>query len=156
MNNAVYYLSELCETMERRYEYLESENLKDGKDKLKPIFVVIDELADLMLSSRYEVEESIVKLAQKSRAVNIHLILATQRPQATIITGLIKANMPCKIGLKMASFRDSVILLDHKGCENLLGYGDCIIKLPYQIDEIRTQIAYVSDEKIKEIIKLRG
>ena len=156
VDNAVYYLNQLCDTMERRYEYLESENLKDGKDKLKPIFVVIDELADLMLSSRYEVEESIVRLAQKSRAVNIHLILATQSPRATVITGLIKANIGCKIALKMASYRESVILLDHKGSENLLGYGDSLIKLPYQVNEIRTQIAYVSDEKIKELIKIRS
>lgn len=156
VNNAVFYLNQLCETMEMRYEYLEKENLKDGKDKLKPIFVIVDELADLMLTSRYEVEESIVRLAQKSRAVNIHLILATQSPRAVVITGLIKANIDCKIALKMASYRESVILLDHKGSENLLGFGDCLIKLPNQVEEIRTQIAFVSDNKIKELIKLRG
>lgn len=155
-NDAIYCLNRLCQIMDERYDVLELKGILDGTENMKPIFIIIDELADLMLTSRYEVEESIVRLAQKSRAVNIHLILATQRPQATIITGLIKANMPCKIGLKMASYRDSIILLDHKGCESLLGFGDCLIKLPYQVEEVRTQVAYIDNEDIKQVVKIRG
>ena len=155
-NEAIYFLSQLCATMDYRYAELERLGRKNGDNYFKPIFVIIDELADLMLSARYECEESIVRLAQKSRAVGIHLILATQRPTANVITGLIKANMPCRIGLKMASYRDSIILLDHKGCESLLGFGDSILKLPYQTEEIRLQVAYVGEENIQSIIERGG
>jgi len=155
-DEAVYFLSTLCGIMETRYAELERVGKKNGDNYFKPIFVVIDELADLMLTSRYEVEESIVRLSQKARAVGIHLIVATQSPRATIITGLIKANMPCKIGLKMASYRESVIMLDHKGCENLIGFGDALIKLPNKVDETRFQVAYISDERINEIISRGG
>lgn len=153
-NDAVAYLNELCSFMEQRYETMRQYGVKDSKRLLKPIIVVIDELADLMLTSRYEVEESIVRLAQKGRACGIHLILATQRPTANVVSGLIKANMPCKIALKVSSVRDSVVILDHKGAEKLLGFGDAIIKVPYSIDEKRFQCAYISNEKIQELINV--
>ena len=155
-NEAVAVLSELVDEMEMRYNIMEEKGVKNGKGLFKTKIVVIDELADLMLSSRYEVEESIVRLAQKSRACNIHLIVATQRPTINIVSGLIKANLPCKICLKVASVRDSVVVLDKGGAEKLLGFGDCLIKLPYQVEETRCQVAYISDERIDDVIKTRG
>jgi S-DNA-T family DNA segregation ATPase FtsK/SpoIIIE len=134
---------------------MKAKGVSDSKGLLKPIYVFIDELADLMLLSRYEVEESITRLAQKGRACGIHLIVATQRPTANVLTGLIKANMPCKIALKVSSVRDSVVALDHKGAEQLLGFGDAIIKVPYSTEETRFQCAYVSKQKIQELIEMR-
>ena len=155
-NDAVYFLSNLCEIMDSRYAELQRVGKRDATNYFKPIFVVIDELADLMLTSRYEVEESIVRLAGKSRAVGIHLIVATQSPRATIITGLIKANLSCKIALKMVSYRESVIMLDHKGAEDLIGFGDALVKMPNKVGETRIQVAYISDERINELIARGG
>jgi len=154
-NEAVAYLYDLCQEMDARYSYMKAKGVSDSKGLLKPIYVFIDELADLMLLSRYEVEESITRLAQKGRACGIHLIVATQRPTANVLTGLIKANMPCKIALKVSSVRDSVVALDHKGAEQLLGFGDAIIKVPYSTEETRFQCAYVSKQKIQELIEMR-
>lgn len=103
------------------------------------LFVIIDELADLMLTSKYEVEASIVRIAQKGRACGIHLIVATQRPSCDVVSGLIKANMPYRIILKTASVRDSVVCIDHKGCEKLQ-VGEAIVKLG--INEKLTKIAW--------------
>ena len=117
---------------------------------------LISELADLMLASRYEIEESIVRLAQKGRACCIHLVLSTQNPLANVITSNIKNNLPNRIALKTASIRQSITIIDKKGCEELLGYGDSIIKLQDSPNEIRTQIAYVDDEQITDYVKYRG
>ena len=130
--------------MDRRYK----ENITTATDT----FIVIDELADLMLTSKFEVEEYIVRLAQKGRACGIHLIVATQRPTIDVCSGLIKANMPYRIGLKTASVRDSVVILDHKGLETLKGRGDCIVKLGLQ--EYRTQIALPEDELIARVVEV--
>ena len=118
------------------------------------IFIVIDELADLMLTSRFEVEQSIVRIAQKGRACGLHLIVATQSPRATVISGLIKANMPYRLILKTTSVRESVVALDHKGSEELQGCGDCIVKLG--LDEKRTQIAYCDNELESRLIQSYG
>ena len=141
---AIKQLGLLCEEMDSRYKNID--NYK-GFDT----YIVIDELADLMLRSRYEVEESIVRLAQKGRACGMHLIVATQRPTADVMSGLIKANMPYRIALKTASVRDSVVILDHKGCEALQGCGDCIIK--NGLTEIHCQVA-LADDELKHKIKL--
>lgn len=110
-----------CETiMDNRYKY--------PNQRYTELFIVIDELADLMLTSKYEVEESLVRIAQKGRACGMHLIVATQRPSVDVCTGLIKANMPTRIALKTASVRDSIVILDRKGAEQLLGNGDAILK----------------------------
>lgn len=151
-NDAIAYLNELCSTMDTRYRQLMSLGRTDYKGLMKPIFVVVDELADLMLTSGYDVEDSIVRLAQKGRACGIHLILATQRPTVNVISGLIKANMPCRIVFKVSSSRDSVVALDHKGAELLKGCGDALIKFPNLVNEIRFQTAYTDTNTVQTVI----
>ena len=142
-------LAIMCDIMDNRYSIMESKNIKrwDGLE----FYIVIDELADLMLTSDYKIEQYLVRLAQKSRAAGIHLIVATQRPTVNVITGLIKANIPCRIALKVASVKDSMVILDHKGAESLCGKGDGLIKYPDKVQEIRFQTCLTSDENIKEI-----
>jgi S-DNA-T family DNA segregation ATPase FtsK/SpoIIIE len=114
----------------------------------------VDELADLMMTSGKEVESHIVRVAQKARAVGIHLVLATQRPQATVVTGLIKANMPSKIAFRVASKMDSRIVLDMNGAEVLLGQGDMLFMPPGASKPIRGQGTYIDDKEIRESVKL--
>jgi S-DNA-T family DNA segregation ATPase FtsK/SpoIIIE len=120
--------------------------------KLPYLVFVIDELADLMMTNR-EVEDSIIRIAQKARAVGIHLILATQRPQANVVTGLIKANMPCRVGFKVASGTDSRIVLDQKGAELLLGQGDMMVVTPASSDLRRCQGTLVTDGEIRGVTR---
>ena len=122
--------------------------------KLPYIVIIIDELADLMMTSGKEVEAFIVRIAQKARAVGIHLILATQRPQATVVTGLIKANMPSKIAFRVASKMDSRIVLDQNGAELLLGQGDMLFLPPGASKPIRGQGTFIDDKEIRESVKL--
>ncbi len=120
--------------------------------KLPYMVFVIDELADLMLTNK-EVETHIVRIAQKARAVGIHLVLATQRPQANVVTGLIKANMPCRIGFKVASGMDSRIVLDQKGAELLLGQGDMMVVTPSGSGELRRcQGTLVTDTETRKVV----
>jgi DNA segregation ATPase FtsK/SpoIIIE, S-DNA-T family len=121
--------------------------------KLPYILIVIDELADLMMTASKEIEAYIVRLAQKSRAVGIHIVLATQRPQATVVTGLIKSNMPCRIGFRVAGRMDSRIILDQNGAETLLGEGDMLFLKPGTSDLIRAQGTFLDDAEIRGIIK---
>jgi S-DNA-T family DNA segregation ATPase FtsK/SpoIIIE len=120
--------------------------------KLPYLVFVVDELADLMMTNR-EVETSIVRIAQKARAVGIHLILATQRPQANVVTGLIKANMPCRVAFKVASGMDSRIVLDQKGAELLLGQGDLMVVTPSSSDLRRCQGTLVADNEIRAVTR---
>src|SRR5262249_21516709 len=122
--------------------------------KMPYIVIVIDELADLMMTSGKEVESFIVRLAQKARAVGIHLIVATQRPQATVVTGLIKANMPSKIAFRVASKMDSRIVLDQNGAETLLGQGDMLFLPPGASKPIRSQGTFIDDKEIRESVKM--
>jgi S-DNA-T family DNA segregation ATPase FtsK/SpoIIIE len=121
--------------------------------KIPSIVIIIDELADLMMTAGKEVEAYIVRLAQKSRAVGIHLVLATQRPQATVVTGLIKANMPARISFRVAARMDSRIILDQNGAEALLGQGDMLFLLPGTSDLMRAQGSFVDDAEVKAIVR---
>lgn len=121
--------------------------------KLPYIIIIVDELADLMMTSGKEVESHIVRLAQKARAVGIHLVLATQRPQATVVTGLIKANMPSKIAFRVSSKMDSRIVLDQNGAEVLLGQGDMLYMPPGASKPVRSQGTYIDDREIRDSVK---
>lgn len=120
--------------------------------KMPSIVIIVDELADLMMTAAKEVEAYIVRIAQKSRAVGIHIILATQRPQATVVTGLIKSNLPARISFQVASRMDSRIILDKQGAETLLGKGDMLYLKPGTSELVRAQGAYLADEEINRIV----
>jgi len=116
------------------------------------IVVIIDELADLMLVAQDKVETAITRLAQLSRAVGIHLILATQRPSVDVITGVIKANFPARVAFKVASVVDSRTILDNKGAEKLLGRGDMLFVQPGSDNMIRGQAPLIVDEEINKVV----
>ena len=120
--------------------------------KLPYMVFVIDELADLMMTNK-EVEGFIVRIAQKARAVGIHLILATQRPSANVVTGLIKSNMPCRICMKVSSGMDSRIVLDQKGGELLLGHGDMLFLSPRSSELTRAQGCLIEDGEVRKTVK---
>jgi len=121
--------------------------------RLPYIVIIIDELADLMMTASKEIEAFIVRLAQKSRAVGIHLVLATQRPQATVVTGLIKSNMPTRVAFRVAARMDSRIILDQNGAETLLGEGDMLFLKPGTSELIRAQGTLVDEGEIRRIVK---
>jgi len=116
--------------------------------KLPYLILVIDELADLMMTSAKEAEAYIIRLAQKSRAVGIHIVLATQRPQATVVTGLIKSNLPSRISFRVAARMDSRIVLDQNGAEALLGQGDMLFLRPGTSDLVRAQGTFIDEDEI--------
>ena len=120
--------------------------------KLPYMVFIVDELADIMMTNK-EVEGFIVRIAQKARAVGIHMILATQRPQANVVTGLIKSNMPCRVSFKVASGMDSRIVLDSKGAEVLLGQGDMLHLSPRTSKLTRAQGSLVDDSEIRKVVR---
>lgn len=146
--------------MERRFDVLaenrkrdiESYNREMG-EKMPYIIVIIDELADLMVTAPQEIETCIIRLAQMARATGIHLVLATQRPSVDIITGLIKANITARIAFSVASMTDSRTILDFSGAEKLLGRGDMLFISSELSKPKRLQGAYVSDQEIKKIVE---
>ncbi|TWT41713.1 DNA translocase FtsK [Phycisphaerae bacterium RAS1] len=117
------------------------------------IVIVIDELADMMMTSAKEVEFYLCRLAQKSRAVGIHLIVSTQRPQANVVTGLIKSNLPSRICFRVASRLDSRIVLDQNGGEVLMGQGDMLFLPPGMSKLVRSQGTFISDEELKAVVR---
>ena len=119
--------------------------------KLPYIVVIIDELADLMMVSKKEVEISIARIAQKARAAGIHLVIATQRPSTDVITGLIKANLPSRVSFQLASYVDSKTILDRAGAERLLGQGDMLFIPPGVSQNLRLHGAFLDDEEIEKI-----
>jgi DNA segregation ATPase FtsK/SpoIIIE, S-DNA-T family len=156
-------LTNVVAEMDRRYEKLSAvraRNLAEanrtlrqrGEQAMPYLLVVIDELADLMMISPQNVEDAVIRLAQKSRAVGIHLVLATQRPSVDVITGMIKANVPSRIAFAVSSQTDSRVILDQAGAESLLGQGDMLFK-PLGTSRLqRVQGAYVSEEEIALIV----
>jgi S-DNA-T family DNA segregation ATPase FtsK/SpoIIIE len=121
--------------------------------RLPYYMIIVDELADLMMTSSKEIEAYIVRIAQKSRAVGIHVVLATQRPQATVVTGLIKANLPSRISFRVASRIDSRIVLDQNGAETLLGQGDMLFLKPGTSDLVRAQGAFVDETEVRKVVQ---
>jgi S-DNA-T family DNA segregation ATPase FtsK/SpoIIIE len=157
-------LANLIKEMEERYSIMSkarTRNLvelnrlreRDGEPALPYILCVIDELADLMMVAPGEVEDSIIRLAQKSRAVGIHLLLATQRPSADIITGMIKANVPARIAFAVSSQTDSRVILDQNGAESLLGQGDMLFRPASESRGARIQGAFITEDEIEKITK---
>ncbi|MDR0839367.1 MAG: DNA translocase FtsK, partial [Oscillospiraceae bacterium] len=157
--------------MEKRYRMLSEQNVRDlegynkamvkkGEVTLPQIVVVIDELADLMMTCGKEVEESIVRVAQKGRAAGVHLVIATQSPRADVITGLMKANIPSRIALKVSSALESRIILDAGGgADKLVGNGDMLFAPMGTTKPVRIQGTWVTDaerEAVVAYIKTRG
>jgi len=157
-------LSWAVSEMERRYSLIEEVGVRDIKtynsvtkddpqyEFLPQFVIVIDELADLMMMAKKDVEESICRIAQKARAAGMHLIIGTQRPSVDVITGLIKANFPSRIAFRVSSRIDSGTIIDRPGAENLVGRGDMLYN-PVGADKpIRVQGAYVSEEDVEKVV----
>jgi S-DNA-T family DNA segregation ATPase FtsK/SpoIIIE len=155
--------------MERRYNILEDSSVRDiqsyhenivskwdgegdAPDQMPYIMIIVDELADIMQTYPRELEAAIVRLAQMSRAVGIHLILSTQRPSVNVITGLIKANIPARMALQVASQIDSRTILDGAGAEKLLGAGDMLYLSGDMSKPTRLQTAFISENEVKHVV----
>ncbi len=177
MKKAESLLAWACDKMDERYGFLARAGVRNVQaynalgaeeilDRLRPeddeeaariptfmasIVIVADEMADLMMTAAKEVEEHIVRLAQKARAAGIHLILATQRPTVDVITGLIKGNMPARIAFQVTSRNDSRVVLDEMGADKLLGNGDMLFLIPGTSHIIRAQGTYVSDSEVTRV-----
>ncbi len=169
---AILALKWAAKEMDRRYDILEAESVRDIEsyhktvltdkkrnneenplDAMPYIVIIIDELADIMQSYPRELESAIVRLAQMSRAVGIHLLLSTQRPSVNVITGLIKANVPSRVALQVASQIDSRTILDSAGAEKLLGAGDMLYAAGDMPQPERIQSAYVSEAELKSVVQ---
>lgn len=163
MKSAAGVLANLVREMDERYtlmEMVKARNLDEtnrarrrrGEPTLPYLLIVIDELADLMMVSPAEVEEYVIRLAQKARAVGMHLVVATQRPSADVITGMIKANIPSRIAFAVSSQTDSRVILDVNGAEALLGMGDMLFKPLGSSRLQRIQGAYITEEEIHTLV----
>jgi S-DNA-T family DNA segregation ATPase FtsK/SpoIIIE len=146
--------------MDRRFDLLSKFGARDlatynarAEEKIPYLVIVVDELADLMMTAMADVEGAIVRLAQMSRAVGIHLVLATQRPSVDVITGLIKANIPARIAFAVASATDSRTILDQMGAEKLLGRGDMLFSTAELATPKRLQGAFISDDEIRRVVE---
>ena len=151
--------------MEKRYKLFAENNVRDlagynklsetneDIEKMPQIVIIIDELADLMMTAPNEVEESICRIAQKARAAGMHLIIATQRPSVDVVTGLIKANVPSRIAFMVSSQVDSRTILDVGGAEKLLGRGDMLFNPVGATKPNRVQGCFVSDEEVENVVE---
>ncbi len=140
------------ETLRRKLRPVDEDEWDSFPKSMPSIVIVADEMADLIMTSGKDVERHIVRLAQKSRAVGIHLVLATQKPTVDVVTGLIKSNLPARIAFGVASRVDSQVVLDVKGAEQLLGNGDMLFLLPGTSQLVRGQGAFVSNREIDSVI----
>lgn len=146
--------------MDRRYKIfaergvrnIDSYNELSGFQALPYIIIFVDELADLMAFAPVEVEDAIARLAQMARATGIHLVVSTQRPSVDVITGLIKANIPCRIAFNVSSMIDSRVIIDMPGAEKLLGRGDMLYIPPDQAKPTRIQGSFVSEKEVKRLV----
>ncbi|NQV15265.1 DNA translocase FtsK [bacterium] len=161
--NAIHALRSAELEMEKRYNLLSKQTVrnidqyneraeKEGYSPLPYIVILVDELADLMITAGKEIEEPIARLAQMSRAVGIHLVIATQRPSVDVITGVIKANFPTRIAFKVAQKNDSRTILDQNGAEKLLGNGDMLFLAPGAPGPVRLHNAFVTLEEIEDVL----
>lgn len=147
--------------MDRRYKTFAERGVRNidgynelaGFQALPYIVILVDELADLMMFAPVEVEDTVARLAQMARATGIHLVVATQRPSVDVITGLIKANIPCRIAFNVSSMIDSRVIIDGPGAEKLLGRGDMLYIPPDQAKPTRIQGAFVSDKEVKKLVE---
>jgi S-DNA-T family DNA segregation ATPase FtsK/SpoIIIE len=158
-NRATEIFSKLITEMEHRYETLEQNGVRNiesyndqAHTKMPYIVAMVDEMADLKITSGKELEMMISRLAQLARAVGIHLVLATQKPEVKVITGLIKSNMPSRISFQVASKNDSRVILDCNGAEKLIGRGDMLMLYPGAAEPERFHGAWVSDNEIQTIV----
>ena len=160
---AIVALNNMVYEMERRYELMsenKTKNIENYNDKVKKeggehfpyIVVIIDELADLMMTSGKDVEHSIARLAQMARASGIHLVVATQRPSVDVVTGLIKANLPSRISYRVGQKVDSKIILDQQGAESLLGRGDMLFTPPGSVGLVRLHAPWSTEDEIEKIV----
>ena len=160
---AVVALNNMVSEMERRYEMMSdtrTKNIENYNEKIKKeggkelpyIVIIIDELADLMMTSGKDVEYSIARLAQMARAAGIHLVVATQRPSVDVVTGLIKANLPSRISYRVGQKIDSKIILDQQGAESLLGRGDMLFTPPGATGVVRLHAPWSTEEEIEKIV----
>lgn len=165
-DKAISALTWTIEEMERRFtlfskyrvrnldEFNELNEVKEGiEEKIPYLVIIVDELADLMVISKKELEDKIIRIAQKSRAAGIHLVLATQRPSVNVITGIIKANLPSRIAFAVTSNTDSRTILDQGGAEKLLGKGDMLYSPNDAPDLIRIQGAYISNAEVERVVE---
>ena len=161
---AIVALNNMVVEMERRYELMSenrTKNIENYNDKVKKeggehfpyIVVIIDELADLMMTSGKDVEHSIARLAQMARASGIHLVVATQRPSVDVVTGLINANLPSRISYRVGQKVDSKIILDQQGAESLLGRGDMLFTPPGSVGLVRLHAPWSTEEEIENIVE---
>ncbi len=161
---AVVALNNMVSEMERRYEMMSdtrTKNIENYNEKIKKeggkelpyIVIIIDELADLMMTSGKDVEHSIARLAQMARAAGIHLVVATQRPSVDVVTGLIKANLPSRISYRVGQKIDSKIILDQQGAESLLGRGDMLFTPPGATGLVRLHAPWSTEEEIENIVE---
>jgi len=160
---AIMSLRWAAKEMDRRYDILEKESVRDidsyhknkknGADSMPFIVIIIDELADIMSLYPRELEAAVIRLAQMSRAVGIHLVLSTQRPSVNVITGLIKANIPSRVALQVVSQVDSRTILDTSGAEKLLGRGDMLFLGGERAKPERIQSSFISENEVKEVAR---